>query len=243
MFKSFPISRISKGGETMKTFVLVLALMVVAAGVSVAATATIDVYPGWNRIAAPLVPFDPDPMSVLGDAVDGLDSLLIRYSPAEGGSVVYDELDPEGFAGILLGDGLQLFATQAQTFTYEGVEDGVPDAQGVKTDMWISLPGSGAGTGGLHMVGHPFDHDTAVDDGSGEGTNILFTDGTDVKTWGEANAANWVAGEFMGYNPSVGGGFSVQFDGLGDSDALVAGSAYQVTTFIDNLAMIIPAAE
>lgn len=227
----------------MKTFVLVLALMVVAAGVSVAATATIDVYPGWNRIAAPLVPFDPDPMSVLGGAVDGLDSLLMRYNYAEGGVVTYDELNPERFRGILLGDGLQLFVTQAQTLTYEGVEDGVPDAQGVKTDMWISLPGSGAGTGGIHMVGHPFGHDTAVDDGTGEGTNILFTNGTDVKTWGEANAEGWVAGEFAGFSPSVGGGFYVQYDGLGYTDVLAAGNAYLVTTYVDNLAMIIPAAE
>lgn len=227
----------------MKTFVLVLALMVVAAGVSVAATTTIDVYEGWNLISAPLVPFDADPMSVFADAPDGLDGYLSRESPAEGGGILFDELEPELFGGVLLGDGFWLASSSAATITYEGVEDGVPDAQGVKTDMWISLPGTGAGGGAWHMIGHPFAHETAVDDGSGDGTNILFTDGTDVKNWGEANAAGWVSDAVSGEDQSMGGVFFVSFDGLGDSDVLQPGKGYWIQTFQDNLAMIIPAAE
>lgn len=223
----------------MKTFVLVLALMVVAAGVSVAATATIDVYPGWNQIAAPLVPFDPDPESVFADAPSGLDSMLYRVSPAEGGSIVYDEFDPESFGGVLLGDGYQLRAFTAATLTVEGVEDGVPDAQGVKTDMWISLPGSGFGTGAWHLIGQPFAHDTYVDETSG----LSFTDGTDVKTWIEAVIAGWVGDAFYGSDPSVGGMFMVTSDGFGDSDSLEAGKSYQIQTFVDNLAMIVSAEE
>lgn len=227
----------------MKTFVLVLALMVVAAGVSVAATATIDVYEGWNQIAAPLVPFDPDPLSVFADAPSGLDYLLGYSDPTQGGDVWFDELDPSMFGGVLLGTGFQLYTYEDATLTYEGVEDGVPDDLGVKTDMWISLPGSGAGTGDWHLIGHPFAHSTAVDDGSGNGTNISFTDGTDVKTWGEAVSLGWVGAELFGDDPSAGGVFTVQYDGLGYSDSLEAGKSYWINTYVDNLAMIIPAAE
>lgn len=224
----------------MKTFVLVLALMVVAAGVSVAATATIDIYPGWNQIAAPLVPFDPDPASVFADAADGVDGLLYRTSPSEGGSIGYDEFDPDFFGGVLLGDGYQLMVISGdQEISYQGVADGVPDANEVKTDMWISLPGAGSGSGGWHLVGHPFAHDTAVDDGSGDGTNILFTNGTDVKTWGEANLAGWVDASISGSDASFGGAFSVAYDGFGDTDVLQSGHAYWVYTYVDNLAMIV----
>ncbi len=240
MFKSFPISRITKGGETMKTFVLVLALMVVAAGVSVAATATIDIYPGWNQIAAPLVPFDPDPMSAFAEAADGLDAMLYRFSPAEGGTIAYDEFDPDSFGGILLGDGFQLNVLSGDnTLTYEGVEDGVPDAQGVKTDMWISLPGEGSGNGGFHLIGQPFAHSTTVNETEG----ISFTDGTDVKDWATAVADGWVSDIFLGLDPSVGGSFSVSLDGFGDTDSLEAGHGYWINTFVDNLAMIVSAEE
>lgn len=223
----------------MKTFVLVLALMVVAAGVSVAATATIDVYPGWNQISAPLVPFDPDPLSVFADAPNGLDSMLFRISPAEGGSVPYDEYEPETFGGVLLGDGYQLRASTAAALTFEGVKDGVPDDLEVKTDMWISLPGAGVGTGAWHLIGQPFAHNTYVDETSG----ISFTNGTEVKTWGDAVIANWVADTFYGLDPSVGGTFIVTSDGYGDSDSLEAGKGYQIKTFVDNLAMIVSAEE
>lgn len=223
----------------MKTFVLVLALMVVAAGVSVAATATIDVYPGWNQIAAPLVPFDPDPVNVFADASGGIDSMLFRYSELEGGSVMFDEFDPESFGGILLGDGLQLNVYSAATLSYEGVENGVPDANEVKTDMWISLPGAGNGNGGLHLIGHPFANDTMVNETEG----ISFTNGVEEKNWAAAVADGWVADIFFGNDPSAGGSFMVSLDGFGDSDSLEAGHAYWINTFVDNLAMIVSAEE
>ncbi|MGI6294962.1 MAG: hypothetical protein ACOX3G_02645 [Armatimonadota bacterium] len=222
----------------MRTLLLVLAMTVVVAGASLAATATIDVYEGWNLIAAPLVPFDPDPQSVLSGAADGIeDGLLSRVDPIWGG-IEYDPWD-DAFGNILLGDGYWLYAfTNGQTLTYNGVEDGVPDTTGKKTDMWISLPGLGE-DGAWHIVGYPFATDSAVDSGNGEGDIIKFTDGTDVKTWGEAVDAGWVDATM--YGQSAYGGFDVTMDGWGTDDSLRAGNAYQFLTFVPNIAMIIPA--
>lgn len=243
MFKSYAISRTMKGGETMKTLGLVLALTVLVAGASVAATATYDVYVGWNLVAAPLVPFNPDPNSVFAGLADGIDGLLARYDPS-GGIVTYDSLDPSVFGNVLLGDGFWLMVySGTQTVSYDGVPDGVPDGAGNKTDMWISLPGNqndGQDAGGWHLIGHPFNHDSPVDSGSGTGDRLFFTDGTTLKNWSEACAANWVDFKLSGYDPA-GGIFDVQYDGLGADDTLRAGRGYWLLTYKDNLAMIIPA--
>lgn len=243
MFKLTKISKISKGGETMKTLVLMLALMLVIGGGVLAETATIDVYTGFNLVAAPLVPINPDPLSVFAGAADGIDGVLSRYEPT-GGIVGYDSLDPSLFGNVLLGDGFWLNVySGAQTLSYEGVPDGVPDGAGVKTDMWISLPGNSdaADAGGIHLIGQPFAHNTLVDPtGAGTGSGIFFTDGTSLKNWSEAVAATWVSDTIAGYN-AVGGIFDVKYDGLGYTDTLEAGRGYWVTTYKDNIAMIIPA--
>lgn len=230
----------------MKTLGLVLALAFVLAGACVADTVTFDVLGGWNLIAAPLVPFNPDPLVVFAGAPDGIDGLLTRNDPTWGG-VTYDSLDPSLFGNILLGDGYWLYQANTGTISYEGVPDGVPDSSGNMTDMWISLPGNQNDNqtepplgGGWHLIGHPFNHDTPVDDGTWTGANIKFTDGTTLKTWDEAVQAGWVDSFMVGNNP-VTGGVNVQYDGLGDDDTLRAAHGYWLHTYKDNLAMIIPA--
>jgi len=234
----------------MKTLVLVLALMMVVGGTCVAATATYDLYQGLSMISAPLVPFNPDPLSVYAGATDGLDYLLFRYDPS-GGWVNYDAFAPELFGGVLLGDGATLTVLSAGvTISYEGVPDGVPDmvagvpVEGTMTDMWISLPGSttdGIDAGGWHLVGQPFNHNTMVDPlGDASGSGILFTDGTTLKNWSEACAASWVDGKMSTTDP-INGAVDVQFDGWGGDDTLRAGKSYWLATYKDNLAMIVPA--
>lgn len=223
----------------MRTFLLVLAMTMVVAGASVAATATIDLYEGWNLISAPLVPFDSDPMSVFADATYGIDGLLSRTDPLYGG-VAYDEYDPELFGGVLLGDGFWYLAYSGGDgqLSYEGVESGVPDGTGVKTDMWISLPGTGS-DGAWHTIGNPFAEDVAIDSGSGSGDNIFFTDGTDVKNWEEAVYEGWVADTIYGADQY--GGVAISYDGYGDDDMLRATKGYEILTYVPNIAMIIPA--
>lgn len=229
---------------------LVLALSSTCGAVSV----SYDVYPGFNCIAAPLVPINPDPIvpltigsttypGVFAQAIDGIDGLLVRNDPATGG-IPWDGLeDPPGlsFGKVLLGDGYWLTVySDGSKVQYEGLADGVPDAGGAMTDMWISLPGAGGGIGGWHLIGQPFNHDTPVDDGSGTGVFITFTNGSVTMDWSDAVAAGWVSPVMTGNDPAT-GGVPVQYDGLGSDDHLRAGKGYWVQTFIDNLAMIIPA--
>jgi len=241
MFKLNSISKSAKGGEMMKTLGLVLALVFVVGGACFAATASYDVYRGWNMISTPLVPFNSDPADVFKAAPQGIDGLLSRWDPTYGG-IYYDSSDPGTFGGTLLGDGYWLYCYSGpKTITITGVPDGVPDGSGAMTDMWISLPGNSvANTGAWHLIGQPFAHDTPVDDGTGTGANIMFTDGTTLKTWAQAAAARWVDDNFTGWDAAT-GGKAIQFDGNGDDDHLRAGHGYWVHTYVPNLAMIIPA--
>jgi len=210
-----------KGGETMRTLGLVLALLFVVAGSSIADTVTYDVYGTagggdglWQLITAPLVPFNPDPTSVFAGAPDGLNYNLIRQDPSSG-MISYDEGDPGSFGNVLLGDGYYLHCYGDGTIQYTGVPDGVPDTTGKKTDMWISLPGDqgdGQDLGGWHIIGTPYNHNVPVNKGGAfTGNNISFTDGTTLKTWSEATAANWVSSLMFGTDP-LNGDYAISYD-------------------------------
>ncbi len=226
----------------MKTLGLVLALMVVVGGACVADIAAYDIYAGTQLVAAPLAPFNPDPLSVFANAPDGIDYMLFRYDPSSGW-VTYDSFDPEMYGGVMLGEGAMLTATTSATISYEGFPDALKDsAEAAGTDMWISLPGNsmdGVDAGGWHLIGQPFNHETVVDPTyEGTGSNILFTDGTQVLNWAEANAAGWVDSKLTNID-AASGAIDVQFDGWGGDDTLRVGKGYWLNTYKDNLAMII----
>lgn len=241
MFKLNSISKLLKGGEMMKTLILVCALLFVVGGACVADTATIDVYEGWNLITAPLVPFAPNPLDVFAGCPNALSGNLSRWDPTYGG-VPYSEDEPETFGNILLGDGYWLMCYSGPTaMQYEGVADGVPEMTlSGRTDMWLSLPGNSVdNSGAWHLLGHPFAHATPVnetDDWTGK--NILFTDGQSLLTWSEAVAAVWVSSQMDAWDAG-GGGRSIRYDGDGDFDYLSSGQGFWLMTFEPNLAMII----
>jgi len=225
----------------MRTLGLVLALLVVGSGMCVADSVTVDLYPGWNYIACPLVPFDPAPESVFA----GVDIFynLFRFDAPTGGVLYYE--DPSGpFGNILLGDGYYLNnQSGATSFSYSGVPDGVPDGNGTMTDMWISLPGiqGDPGQGGWHLIGHPFNHDTPTNGPGATGDNIWFTDGTTLKTWDEAVSAGWVADNMQYFDAPTQGVLVMTYQGWGNDDTLRAKTAYWLQTMKDNIALIIPA--
>jgi len=219
----------------MKTLGLVLALVVVVGGACVADTVTIDLLAGWNQIAAPLVPFNPDPLAIFGSVP--VNGTLWRLNAPDQGMTPYDDLDPAMFGNILLGDGYQISCDAGATISYDGVPDGVPDGSGNMTDMWISLPGNqldGADAGGWHLIGQPFNHETNVV------ANLSLTDGTTLKSWEEAVNAGWCEGVMWQLDAASGGMIDVGFD-LATDDHLRIGLGYQFQTFKDNLALIIPA--
>lgn len=226
---------ISRGGETMKKLGLVLALVFMVGGAAIAADVSYDVYQGWNLIAAPIVPLDPDPVNVLNGLT--IMNRIQRFDAASGGDVLYARGAESDFGSILLGDGYWLYVDSeaGATVTYSGVEDGVP-TNGVKTDMWLSLPGvQGDETtqGGWHLIGHPYNHETPV---GVDGANITFTDGTTVKTWKQAVDDGWVDGYMYGFE---GGEFSVGYTRFAEQSTLLPFHGYWLYTYKGNIAMII----
>lgn len=243
--------RILRGGETMKTLGLVLSIFVLASGFASAASTTVDIFPGFNYIGLPIVPFDAgtngaaNPESIITSNDLWAAGLLHKWDAASQGDVAYD---PDGGTGwnMLLGEGYSYYWEAPASFTYEGVENGVP-SNGIKTDMWISLPGNQMDGnthvatpdgGGWHLVANPFDEDIAVDSGNYTGDRILFTDGSQMKSWADAVDAGWVDPVMHGWD----GASQSVIDILpynDPSDSLLRAHAYWLLTYQDNLAMIV----
>lgn len=235
-----------KGGEKMKTLGFVLVLMVLVAS-CYAATATITIYPGWRTISCPIVPFEPKPAGsggVLQNMTwDDYSHQLMKYC---------NTCDPQGFAyynynygdgvdplfgNMLLGEGYMVYSElgSAVDCTYDGVDSGVPDGDGIMTDMWITLPKAG-----YHMVGVPYDEDIPIDQDTG--VPFSFTDGTTVRDWPSASQyldpdnPQWVDEVGQRWNGSnwVSAGINYYLE-----DHWKKGTGYLMVTYVDNLAMII----
>jgi hypothetical protein len=251
---------IKKGGNTMKLTIIGITLVLGLSAASYAATpnAQFDIYEGWNLISVPTVPVDSNPYTVFDKAPGGIDFMLSGWDPTSGGKPF--EGDVDSFGGVLLGDAFWLYVDSGlggAKISYTGLEDGVP-TDGVMTDMWISLPGNSVDAytnpdpngdpnkngGGWHLVGCPFNHPVCVNkkdatqNESYIGDRVLFTDGTEVKTWYDAVMAGWVDYKMSGNDP-VSGGFDIQYDGGGLDTSLQPGTGYWLNTYKDNLAMII----
>jgi len=229
----------------MKTLVLVLAMVAVLGGMVVADTATYDVYNDWNCISAPLVPYDPDPVSVFSGVT--INGKLSRFDATVQSGVSYLRADPASFGNVLLGDGYWLQTNVGEgnslTISFQGIADGVPDSSGNLTDMWISLPGDQydeADNGGWHLIGQPFNHDTATSINAAQGDHIFLTDGTYLKTWKQAVTDNWCGNAFIAFDASAQSGYNVGYLRTASDDTLHAGYGYWFQTKKDNLALIIP---
>jgi len=236
----------------MKTFGLVLALLTLSVGASMAATATIDFYGEWNMVSAPLVPFVSTPWNGLSGSAKGVfdpvdidfGGSLSRWDASTQGMVGWSMFVPDAFGNILLGDGYWLYQPGSGSVTYDGVPDGVPDGVGNMTDMWVSLPGGqtdGVDAGGWHIIGTPFNHPICFSKEQMNllGDNICVTDGSTLKTWGEAVAALWVDDPMVTWDGVTQGNATAGYFFAND-EFLRPGKGYWVHTNKDNLALIIP---
>lgn len=230
-----------KGGEMMKTLICALCLLMIAGG-AFAATGTIQLYQDWNWFALPIVPLDPSPANLLqvGGVTLPLDGNLEGLDPITQGGTGYYDWDPSIFGNLLLGEGYSLNCQgYSATIQYEGLANGVPGTDGVKTDMWISLPGydsDGNGvcdSGGWHWIGNPYAQNCPA-------ANIMFTDGSAMKTWQEAFDLGWVTDQFLGLDGPTQSGTSVDINGWFGTD-FEATHCYRFYTLVPNLAMIITA--
>jgi len=215
----------------MKRAIVLAIVALFAVGVSASATVvSTTIYPGFNMIGPPVVPFSPDPASVFAGIP--LAGTLTRFDASTQGYVLYDPDFPEDYGGVLLGDGAWLRKAGGGTLTwsYDGAPDGLPDSSGVLTDMWLSLPQAG-----FTLIAHPFNHPV-------DAANVRFTDGIGTLDWQAAVAAGWFNGVLVGFEATVQGYFTVGPDPDSyDRTQLEPFYGYWVRTYKANLAMIVPA--
>lgn len=227
-------TRLRKGGDMMKRVLMltIITLFVIGIGAVNAETVSTTLYPGLNLIGPPVVPFDPDPMSVFKNNTGAnLDlSNLVRYDSVLKGYIGYDELFPEDYGNVLLGEGAWLTQGTTVTWQYDGAPNGLKDSNNVKTDMWISLPKAG-----LSLIGTPFNNSVLLAD-------VQVTNGTQTISWDQAVNLQWVDSTIVGYNAVLRGYYDVGTDDiLFDIVTLDPFHGYWVKSFQDNLALIIPA--
>lgn len=239
MFKSNTTSGIERGGDIMKKGIILTIVALFALGAAAVATpvsTTIYSRPAgfYNFVAPPVVPFDPVPENVFkksgGAPIDLSGGKLFRWDASGQGYVIYDPDFPEDFGGILLGDGYWLKADEATNFIwqYDGAPDGLPDSGNNMTDMWISLP-----IAGFTMFGHPFNHSVPI-------ANCLVTDGTQTVSFATAATIGWIDGFVWGWD-AAGQGFIQVLPEDFDYPDLEPFHGYQIQSYVDNLALIIPA--
>lgn len=218
----------------MKILSVTFALICTLTGFAFASSVTYDVYQGWNNIAIPLVPFDPTPANAFSGIT--LMNNITRFDAVSGSNFALTAYTESDFGNILLGDGYQLSQSQDGSVTINGIADGVPNPDGVMTDMCISLPGVNDGNGGWHLIGNPYNHEVPVGD---SGANIMFTDGISFKTWEEAATGSdpWVSSVMNGFDNS--GDLDTSYSAYCSSHSLLPFHGYWLSTYKSNLFMII----
>ena len=239
------ISRLRKGGETMRLVLVFVLVGILTASIACAVTYSEVLYPhpngttGVNWIALRGVPFNPDPIDIFG-SVDLIDGFLSRLDPITANTETYFSFqEPEGpFGNMLLGEGYWVNVGDGiqHTINYEGAPDGLKDSNGVMTDMWISLPGRSGHNGGFHWVGFPFNHNVLWSD-------VLVTDGKETIPVMVAVDRGWLDGLWAYVDAPTQNTLNVDPDGIYGSDMLEPGRMYRVFTRKSNLALIIPAGE
>ena len=177
---------------------------------------------GFNLISLPYVPTDPSPSVVFGTS--NLTDKLFRWDNTTQAFVGYDLANPNIFGKLSPTQGLALLATTAPNVRFQGVP--------VSADARISVPKTG-----WSLIAEPFTNAVLWN-------HVMVTDGTRTLTLQDAITAGWigriaftwdVASANWGYVGT--GARGSRFD-----DSLRPWRGYWITTYRDNLAIIIPAA-
>lgn len=211
--------------------------LIIASPIDAAAdVASITLHPGENWIAAPLVPFNPDPVDMFSGF--NIDGKLSRFDVPSQSLVSYTTANSSAFGNVLLGDGYKVYNSTSTSvvINYNGVADGVPGSEG-PTDMWISLPGDntdGQNNGGIHWIGQPFNHNTAV-----ESMYVLYE--SNLASVLEAVNLGWIDQLWLGFDGETQKSFTAGLSVFGaDENYFRAGHMYEIVTHKDDLALIIP---
>jgi len=223
----------------MRIACLVVLVSLLAASAAMAYTYSYTAYVGppgsqigENWISVPGVPFNPSPDAVFGAWAD--DYRLVKLDPVTQSGIGWASYDPA--FNILLGEGYKLTVDDGMDhpFSYQGVASGVPDSEGKKTDMWISLPGQPGAPISEHWIGHPFLETV-------EWVDIQVTDGTQTISVQDAVANGWLEGYWQYLDAPTQSGYAVDPDGILGDTFLSPWHMYKVLTYKNNIALIIPA--
>lgn len=182
-----------------------------------------EITQGRNLGSLPAVPKDPNPAVVFAPvSSEILDYCLFRWEAAGQGLLAYDMFDPEGFGGMLLGDGWWLMALSNYTVSYQGR---------VQTDaQWYTLP-----CAGWAIMGQPFGHSTYWSDVK------VHNGGEAISLETAARTRNWLDSVIIGWNSMTGSSFDVGLpDDYCSSDRLVPWHGYWVHPHQAGLSLIIP---
>jgi len=204
----------------------ILALLMVSAGLS-ADSKTVTLDPGYNCITTSMVPLHPCPIELFS----GLDiggGKLRRWDAPTQSEAIYSPKST-GFGCVLMGDGLWLKCTAPTSWTYECGPDGLSVDETDWADYWISLPQAG-----FTLFGHPFNHSVLLRD-------CDVTDGNDTLSFSDAALAGWIQGYCWGWDAPLQSRFKVVPSGKTGSLILEPNHGYQLRSFRQKLALIVPA--
>ncbi len=178
---------------------------------------------GLNLFSIPYVPSDQTPSVAFGGL--GIDGKLFHWDTATQQFVSYAALTPTTFGSISPMDGYALLSTTASALAFDGVPIPAVDAR-------ISCP-----TRGWSLISDPFITPVLWN-------NLKLTDGFQTLSLTDAVAAGWI-GRIAFTWDSTAGNFGYVGTGARGSrfdDSLRPWKAYWVSTYQDNLALIVPAA-
>ena len=213
----------------MKLRVLMFSLVVLV-GACIPAFAAVSshggtIYPGWNFLALDGVPLDPSPANVFAGVT--VNNLLYRIDPATKNQWRYDEIQPDLFGGMLLGDGYWLLSYESTpvTYSYQGLDD-TDDM-----DIWVSLP-----TQGWSLIGNPFSYNYPWELAKVTDGNVTVSMQTAAKTNFWLNSIIYRIDSETQNQIWVG----IPDDAMLE-DALLPKNAYWINTYQDKLALILEA--
>lgn len=215
-----------------KTIVLAVAALFATTLAASAEKVNVPLFTGLNMLAAPQAPIYAEaPETVFADASSNPLSIgfnLTRWDAVNKGYIAYSPFNTADYGGVLLGDGAWYTSDADVVWQYDAAPNGLPDASGVKTDMWISLPAAG-----LALFGNPFND-------SIDWISCLMTDGTQTVSVEQAANLGWFDGSCIEWSAQD-QGYTTVGTMPWYKQTIDPGHAYWITTAQDNLALIVPA--
>ena len=183
-------------------------------------TGTIGV--GFNLISFPYVPADPTPATVFGTTP--ISSKLFRWDNVTQAFTGYDSLNPDIFGKLSPTQGYALLTTGMANVSYQGLA--------TTSDVRISIPKKG-----WSLIAQPLATVTIWN-------NLQVTDGTETKSLQDAITAGWIGRIAFTWDAASGDWGYVGTGARGSrfDDSLRPWHAYWITTYRDDLAVIIPSA-